>query len=640
MPSVFLYNGRIVIFERVLSMRRQTGYFITFILFLLFMFVLYQVHSELKSSRSFNTVLDEEIPIGDVVLPQTSYIKDSTGKVISEIRQGQNRTILPAEEIPQIVKDLFITIEDQHYYEHIGFDITGIGRAALINLENDSIDQGGSTITQQLARNLYLTNEKTYNRKLSELLYSYQLERTLTKEEILTLYINAIYFQNGAYGIETAAKLYFNQSIKDATLAKIAFLSAIPNNPSLYNPITNFSNTKKRQERILQRLVEAGKITTEEYEKAVQEPIELKMSNRIDQYPDYSTYIYHELEELIAEKEGFNENLHSATDNEKKELQKGLDQKVNEVLESGIMIETALNPSIQKEAVQALERHLPYANVQGAAAVIDHTTNRIVAIAGGKNYQKFTFHRAFQAFRQPGSVIKPLLVYAPYFDQTGASISQTINANNYCKSGYCPRNYGGGQYGNVTLRTAFKYSYNTPAVRLFERIGIEHAFSYLDKLHFSNVVKEDHSLPAAIGGFTYGMSPLEMTNAFATFANNGQFIKAHGITRVTDFQGNILYEWDEKPEVVWSESANQKVRILLEDVVKSGTGKEAYFSTSYIGGKTGTTNDVKDLWFIGLTNQYTAGVWVGNDQNKSIYYMESRKPQMYIWKDMMKASHK
>ncbi|MEH7387449.1 transglycosylase domain-containing protein [Bacillus sp. JJ1521] len=619
-------------------MRRQTGYFITFILFGLFLFILVQVHGELKVTKSFPAVLDEQIPINDVVLTQTSYMKDGTGKVISEIRPNENRTILPAEEIPQIVKDLFITIEDQHFYEHVGFDITGIGRAALINLKNDSIDQGGSTITQQLARNLYLSNEKTYNRKLSELLYSYQLERTLTKEEILTLYMNAIYFQNGAYGIETASQFYFNQSIKDVTLAKIAFLCAIPNNPSLYNPVTNFSNTKERQERILKNLVEAGKITDAEYESAVQEPIELAMSESIDQYPDYTTYIYKEFEELIAEKEGFNKKINSASDREKEEFHKDLNQKVKKVLESGIIIETALNPTIQEKAVESVGRYLPNKNVQGAAAVIDNMTNRIVAIVGGKNYEKFSFHRAFQAFRQPGSAIKPLLVYAPYFDQTGASITQTINANNYCKNGYCPQNYGGGQYGNVSLRTAFKYSYNTPAVRLFEKVGIEHAFSYLDKLHFSNVVKEDHSLPAAIGGFTYGMSPLEMTNAFATFANNGQFIEARGITRVTDLQGNILYEWDEQPEMVWSDSANQKVRILLEDVVISGTGKVARISSGYIGGKTGTTNDVKDLWFIGLTNQYTAGVWVGNDQNKSIDYMESRHPQMYIWKDIMKAS--
>ncbi len=619
-------------------MRKQTGYFITFILFVLFLFMLFLVYGELKVTKSFTAVLDEEIPINDVVLTQTSYIKDGTGNVISEIRHSENRTILPAEEIPQIVKDLFITIEDQHFYEHAGFDISGIGRAALINLKNDSIDQGGSTITQQLARNLYLSNEKTYNRKLSELLYSYQLERTLTKEEILTLYMNAIYFQNGAYGIETASQLYFNQSIKDATLAKIAFLCAIPNNPSLYNPITKFSNTKERQERILEGLVEAGKITTEEFESAIQEPIELAIRESIDQYPDYTTYIYHEFEELIAEKEGFNARLNKASDSEKEELRNGVNQKVKEVLKSGIIIETALNPTIQEKAVESVGRYVSNNNVQGAAAVIGNTTNQIVALVGGKNYEKFSFQRAFQAFRQPGSVIKPLLVYAPYFDQTGASISQTVNANAYCKNGYCPQNYGGGQYGNVSLRTAFKYSYNTPAVRLFEKIGIEHAFSYVDKLHFSNVVKEDHNLPAAIGGFTYGMSPLEMTNAFATFANKGQFIQARAIIRVTDLQGNLLYEWDEQPEVVWSDSANQKVRILLEDVVQSGTGKEAYFSSSYIGGKTGTTNDIKDLWFIGLTDQYTAGVWVGNDQNKSIHYMESRHPQMKIWKDIMKAS--
>ncbi|WP_010676389.1 transglycosylase domain-containing protein [Bacillus timonensis] len=622
-------------------MRRKTGYFITFLLFLLFIFVLIQVNGELKTTKTFPAVLDEKIPIDKVVLSQTSYIKDGKGNVISEINQNVNRITLSADEIPQIVKDLFITIEDQHFYEHLGFDIAGIGRAALTNLQNDSIEQGGSTITQQLARNLYLSNEKTYNRKLSELLHSYQLERTFSKEEILTLYINAIYFQNGAYGLETASQLYFNQSIKDASLAKIAFLCAIPNNPSLYNPVTQFSHTKERQERILQSLLETEKISAEEYEKAIQEPITLTMKESVDLYPNYTTYIYHEFKDLISEKEGFTKKIDSATsDSEKEKLQKELDKKVNEVKESGIIIETALNQTIQEKAEQSMEKFLPYSNVQGAAAVLDNSTNRLVAIVGGKKFEKLSFHRAFQAFRQPGSAIKPLLVYAPYFDQTGASISQTVNANNYCKNGYCPRNYGGAQYGNVSLRTAFKYSYNTPAIRLLEKIGINNAFSYLDKLQFSNVIKEDQSLPAAIGGFTYGMSPLEMTNAFATFANHGQFIQARGITKVTDLQGNTLYEWNEQPTQVWSDSANQKVRSLLTDVVKSGTGKAANFSTGYIGGKTGTTNDVKDLWFMGLTEKYTAGVWVGNDENKSIQYMEARKPQMYIWKEIMKASQR
>ncbi|WP_449537402.1 transglycosylase domain-containing protein [Ferdinandcohnia sp. Marseille-Q9671] len=620
-------------------MRRHTGYFITFSLFLMFIFVLFLVNGELKVAKSFPEVLDSEIPIEDVSLTQTSYIKDTNGAIVSEIHHNESRTALPFEEIPQIIKDLFITIEDQHFFEHLGFDITGIGRAAFINLHNDSIDQGGSTITQQLARNLYLTNEKTYNRKLSELLYSYQLERVLTKEEILGLYINAIYFQNGAYGIEAASQLYFNHSIKEASLAEIAFLSAIPNNPTLYNPITNFSKTKERQERILRDLVEKKIISNEEYNTAVNDPIKVTIREKIDLYPDYTTYIFNEFEELIAQKEGFFKKInHTTTPNEKDKLQKSLDNRVREVLESGIIIETALNPQIQEKAVQSLNQYIPHENVQGATAVIDHTTDKLVALVGGKNYEKFSFHRGFQAYRQPGSAIKPLLVYAPYFDQTGASISQTINANNYCKNGYCPRNYGGGQYGDVSLRTAFKYSYNTPAVRLLERVGIEQAFSYLNKLQFSNVVKDDQNLPAAIGGFTYGMSPLEMTNAFSVFANNGQFIRARGITKVTDLQGTILYEWEEQPVSVWSTDTTKKMRALLSDVVKSGTGKEANISSGYVGGKTGTTNHVKDLWFIGLTDTYTAGVWVGNDQSQSIEFMESRKPQIYIWKDIMEAS--
>lgn len=620
-------------------MRLLTGFSIIFLTFIFFIFILFHTTDELKSVDSLPKVLDKKIPIETVTLKQTSFMEDSKGNVISEIHQAENRIILPFEEIPQIVKDIFITIEDQHFYEHIGFDITGIGRAALINLQSDSIEQGGSTITQQLSRNLFLSTEKTYNRKLSELLYSYQLERSLPKDEILALYINAIYYQNGVYGIEAASQYYFNQSIKNASLAKIAFLSAIPNNPTVYNPINHFENTKKRQERILKVLLDERVITQDQYSTAMKEPIKLAVSSRTDLYPDYTTYILHEFEELIGTKEDFFDKLAQEDDSEIREkLQMLFNDKVKSVLESGVIIETALNPTIQNTAVHSVKTRLPYHDIQGAAAVIDHTSNQLVAIVGGKDYQKHSFHRGYQAYRQPGSSIKPLLVYAPYFDKTGAPISKTINANNFCKKGYCPKNYGGGQYGYVSLQTALKNSYNTPAVRLLDELGVQTAFSYLLKLHFSKLVPEDQSLPAALGGFAYGMSPLEMTNAFTTFSNDGAFIRAHGILRVTDLKGNTLYEWNEEPTQVWGHTANQKMRTILHDVVSTGTGKKANFPTSYIGGKTGTTNNVKDLWFIGMTSKYTAGVWIGNDESRSIRKVERIKPQIQIWRDIIEKA--
>ncbi|WP_412968136.1 transglycosylase domain-containing protein [Fredinandcohnia sp. 179-A 10B2 NHS] len=620
-------------------MRAATGYTIIFGVFILFIFALFQTNSEWKKAESLPTLLDKKIPLEKISLKQTSFITDYQGNIISEMHHNENRKVLASNAIPQIVKDIFITVEDQHFYDHIGFDITGIGRAALINLQSDSIEQGGSTLTQQLARNLFLTNEKTYNRKLSELMYSYQLERKLSKDEILALYINTVYFQNGAYGIETASQTYFNQSIKEATLGEIAFLCAIPNNPSVYNPVTNYENTKKRQERILKNMLDVKKITTDEYNTAMNEQITLNMSQKLDMYPDYTTYILEELTDIIGESEGYSEQIANTTTLEdRKKIQNELDKKVKEVLQSGIMIETALHPTIQETASNALYNHLPYSDVQGSVVVIDHTSNQLVAIIGGKDYEKYSFHRGFQAYRQPGSAIKPLLVYGPYFDHTGTSVYEQINANNYCKNGYCPKNYGGGQYGNVSLQTALTYSYNTPAIRLMEKMGIGTAFSYLEKFEFDKVVESDKSLPAAIGGFAYGMSPLELTNAYTTFSNQGEFIRARGIIRVADLQGNTLYEWEKKSTLVWSESTNNTMRSLLSSVVKNGTGKDAYFPTDYIGGKTGTTNQVKDLWFIGMTETYTAGVWVGNDESKSVRTVEKRRPQIQIWKEIMKAS--
>jgi penicillin-binding protein 4 len=304
-------------------------------------------------------------------------------------------------------------MEDEHFYNHRGFDITGIARAIWVNAQSDSFEQGGSTISQQLARNLFLSNEKTYNRKLKELLYSYQLERKHSKEKILELYANAIYFQNGIYGIETAAHYYFRKSVQHVSLAEIAFLCAIPNNPTLYDPLKNYENTKKRQKLILAKLLEKGFITKEEQQQAVKEQIQIKQKEHIDLYPDYVTYVHYELKELISRQEGFHEKINNAkNDADKEKIERQLNDQVKHLLASGIKVYTGLDQNIQRIATQSLQHHLP-GKIEGAAVVIDHSTHQIAAIVGGKQYKKNSFHRGFQAYRQPGSAIKPLLVYGP-----------------------------------------------------------------------------------------------------------------------------------------------------------------------------------------------------------------------------------
>ncbi|WP_257008316.1 transglycosylase domain-containing protein [Bacillus sp. FJAT-45350] len=618
-------------------MRIWTGVIVTILFLCGFSFVLLQVTAEMSHVKSINQVLDDHVKIEDVHLSTNSYILDRNNELISEIYRDYNRIYLPIEEIPPLVIHAFLATEDRRFFEHKGYDASAIFRAFFTNLRSNSIEQGASTVTQQLVRNYYLGHEQTYDRKLSELLYAYQLEKVYDKEEIIELYINTIFFQNGIYGFEAASRFYFNKPSNELTLGEIAFLSAIPNNPTHYNPLKHSDRTIERQKWILNKMLEVEVISNEEFNLALEETIELSVTRKVDMYPDYVTYIHHEFTQLVAEIDGFNEKLRSAaTDESRNDIQQKLTIRVNELLESGVTIHTALEPSMQQKAISTVERYLPQGDIQGAVTVIDHHAHEIVAITGGKDYKKFDFHRGFQSFRQPGSSIKPLLSYGPYLAEYDVRLQSPINANNFCKNGYCPRNFGGGQYGDVTLETAFKHSYNTPAVRILDRIGIENGFSYLEKFSFSQVESGDYRLPAALGGFTYGMSSLEMSNAYTTFANNGQFQPSYGIRKVTDSMGDTIYEWNPTSKEVWDIATNDRMRTLLSKVLTEGTGRNAAISGGYAGGKTGTTSSYQDLWFIGLNDNYTTGVWVGKDKPASLQNIYSQTPHLSIWREIMR----
>lgn len=608
---------------------------ITFAPVLIYLFMI--SGNEVKNVKAVSTVLEEKIPIKEIPLVQNSFIVDQNGAVVSEIVTNQeNRVIVPFDQIPEAVKTIFIVSEDQKFFEHIGFDPAGMTRAVIVNAKNQSIEQGGSTITQQLARNVFLSHEKSYNRKLSELLYSYHIEKNFSKEEILEGYLNAVYFHNGVYGVQMASNYYFSKPLDKLTLAQIAFISAIPNNPSLYDPVKHFENTKKRQELLLKNLLEHDYINQDQYSQAMGENIRLNLQHRTDRYPDYVTYVHDEIKRLIGEKEGYTKRSANAGKEEKAAIETELKNRVQEVVSRGVRIHTALDPEMQTRTADAFKNHLKDASIQGASVVIDHQTHKITALYGGHNYQKFDFNRAYQAYRQPGSAIKPLLDYVPYIDVKNASASSIISAKPFCKKDYCPDNYDEKVYGNVTLETAFKKSYNTPAVRMLDEVGIEKGYSYLTPFRFRSITADDYRLPSAIGGFTNGFSPFELTEAYSAFANDGVFHKSHAIIKVTDLKGKTLYEWKDEPVRVWKNTTNNEMRKLLSAVVKSGTGTKAKHSASYIGGKSGTTNDYKDLWFIGLTERYTAGVWIGKDQGGNVSGLSKSAPQQLIWRDITK----
>lgn len=616
--------------------RAIIGWLLLAALIPLFVLTFYLSKEEAASVKPVNEVLDQKIKLEKVDFSQNSYMYDRDGSLISEIvSNDENRVFVKYDKIPDSVKELFLRSEDRNFYDHKGIDFMGVIRALAANVKNHGISQGASTITQQLSRNLYLSHERSFSRKFTELLYSYELERKFTKEEILESYLNTIYFSNGVYGVGSAANYYFDKPLSSLTLAQMAFISAIPNNPTLYDPLKQFKHTKKRQERLLGILEKDGVITKKQYKKAVKEKISLSLSEKKNLYPDYVTYANEEFTDLVSDQEGFTKRLKKAkTAGAKKAIQKELSEKVSALLQDGVKIYTALDPSLQQRAVYQLNAQLPYQGVEGGSSVINHQTHQIVALAGGKNYKKFDFNYAYQAQRQPGSAIKPLLDYGPYIDQTGATASSKISAGKFCSSGYCPQNYSHKTYGTVTLETAFKNSYNTPAIRMLDTVGVKKGFSYLEKFSFEHIVADDYRLPSALGGFTKGFSPLEITDAYTVFGNQGAYTRNHSITKVTDLNGKTLYKWKESPKQIYSQRTNETMRKLLASVVKSGTGKKANFNSPYIGGKTGTSNDYKDIWFVGLTDQYTMGVWVGRDRGtvESIY---NSSPHLRIWKQTM-----
>jgi penicillin-binding protein 1A len=614
-------------------MRTVFGYVLIILLIPVSVLTFYYADAEAGKVQNFDDYVEERIVISEVDLPQASKIKDINGTTYVELHQP-NRIVVDGEKVPAFLKELFLQSEDKHFYEHSGIDASAVMRAFLVNAQSDEIEQGASTITQQVARNIYLSQDRTLSRKILEVLYSYQIEKKLEKDDILNLYLNVIYFNHNVYGVESAAQYYFQKPVDKLSKAQMAFIAAIPNNPSLYDPEVRFENTKTRQERLIDIMAREEFITAAEAEQIKNEKITLNRRDRLDKYPDYSTYVKSELKELISESDGFDQQLINTEGDSREAIQEKLNARVAEVLASGVIIHTALDPVMQEKAVSAVNNVLAGSSVQGSAAVVGNQSHDIVALSGGKAFDTRQFNRSYQAYRQPGSTIKPLLDYAPYMETFGAGVNELVSADKYCVGDWCPNNYSGREYGMVSLKEALTKSHNTAALRLYMRTGIEQSFSYLNKFEFNRVDEDDHVRAASLGGIDPGVTSLEMAGAYTSFVD-GTFTKPRAINRVTDFEGKTLYEWKDEPVRIWSSATTFKMRDMLANVVKNGTGKKANFSAPYIGGKTGTTNDYHDLWFVGLTEGYTAGVWIGKDIPENIKYMEKYAPHQLIWRRIM-----
>lgn len=605
-------------------LKQFIGFFIILLAIPLLVLIQGAVISEFKEASTFNEKFTNSIELTSPAHDIPVVMKDQNGLIFSE-EYVEWRKPLALSDIPIFAQSIFLESEDNEFYTHRGYDVAAIVRAFIVNSKTDDLQQGGSTITQQLIRMQFLTTEKTYERKLTELFYAAELEKRLTKDEILELYLNEMYFGNQVYGIGAAATYYFNRPLSDLNEAEIAFISAIPNNPSLYNPIHNFEGTKKRQERLLDTLKNSGHLTVEETAAHKNSPIKLSIKKKENRSPAYSTYVLAELETLIGETEGFSKKINEASDaNSKETIQAALKERTAEVLKTGIILETALDPVKQVQDEQALTSLLQPENLQAGAIVIDNATREIVSVYGGKNYFNGDFHRAYQSIRQPGSAIKPLLVYAPLFETFPYAENTAINSGPICIGSYCPTNVGGGVYGTTSIKEAFRHSHNTAAVRLFQMTGIEKSFSFLEPFNFNSISQQDMNYSAALGGFTIGVTPAELANAYTSFID-GMYAPTHAIRAVKDNKGNVLYEWKNDKVQVWSPSTVATMRSLMKDVALNGSGRGVPLKTSYTGVKTGTTNAYKDLWTAGLNDKYTTAVWVGYDKPQRMQSLSEQK---------------
>lgn len=580
---------------------------------------------------------------------ETSLVYDADGQLISTLKGEKDVYYLEYEEIPVYVMAAVISIEDKKFYTHHGYDLKAIIRAAKALLENGEVTQGGSTITQQLARNVFLTQERTWERKVEEIFVAVELEKKYSKEEILEFYLNNIYFGNGYYGIQAASKGYFSREVNSLSLSEISFLCAIPNNPSIYDPVEHMDKTLERRDRILRQMQEDGKISEVTCLAAVAEQIQLNRPQKTKS--DYvETYTYYCAARALMEQQGFRFQTEFSSDKEQEKYR----EKYNELFSScqvslyqkGYRIYTSIDMGMQEKLQNTVDTALSeytetneegVYTLQSAAVCIDNRSGMVKAIVGGRNQNLagYTLNRAYQSFRQPGSAVKPLIVYTPALERGYTPDSVVVDEE--IEDG--PRNADGTYSGEMTLRQAVERSRNTIAWKLFEELTPEAGLSYLKNMNFARLSNQDVRLTSALGGFTTGASPLEMAAAYAAIENDGNYRKPTCISSITDSEGNVIYEAVQENVPVYQQNAARMMTDMLKGVLTEGTGRGLALWEMPSAGKTGTTNDNKDGWFVGYTRYYTTSVWVGYDMPRELQGLGGASYPGTIWNRFMEEIH-
>ncbi|PKN71252.1 MAG: penicillin-binding protein [Deltaproteobacteria bacterium HGW-Deltaproteobacteria-12] len=545
-------------------------------------------------------------------LPGIDALKDYRPSIASRVYDDNNelideffledRKIVKLADLPKILPAAFIAAEDSRFYQHTGLDIQSILRAVFKNVEAGHIVQGASTITQQVAKMMYLSPEKKYIRKIKEAILAYKIDKYLTKDEILYLYLNQIYLGHGTYGVESAALGYFGKNASALTLPEAALLAGLPKAPTTYSPFLHFEKAKQRQIYVLTRMMEEGFISEAEMKRAVATPLHLRPMKPKDKI---AAYFVEHVRRYVQEKYG-----------------------ADVLYKEGLAIYTTLNLSAQKEARDAVERGLTELEArgkhsaglaQGALYSMDAKTGAIRAMVGGRNFSKSEFNRATQSRRQPGSAFKPI-IYTAAFDKgmnpTTRFVDSPIVFPDVSRPDglWKPKNFDEKFLGPVTMRTGLVQSRNIVTIKILQEIGVDYAASYALNMGITSPISRNLSL--ALG--TSGVTLQELVRAYGVLANGGKKVTPYFIKKIVDRTGNVFEEAKIQSEQVIDPRIAFMATYVMQDVVESGTGRRVKSIGRPIAGKTGTTNDVRDAWFIGFTPSVITGVWVGFDQEVSL----------------------
>ena len=568
-------------------------------------------------------------------LPQIRSLEDFKPSAVTRIYSAdkvlltelflEKRDPVKLSVIPHNLTAALLATEDRNFYKHSGVDIKGILRAIIKDIYAGKFVEGASTITQQLAKTLFLTNRKTLMRKIKEVILAFQIERRYTKDEILELYLNQVYFGSGAYGVESAARIFFDKSVQNSSLAECALIAAMPKAPSRFSPLVNKDLAIKRRNIVLKQLLDTDIITESDYNKALIEPLRLRTQNKNSiKAPYFVKYV----------KDFLENNLGSS-----------------KVYKGGLTVFTTLSFELQKAAEQAgknglfaLEKRMKQKRIkntdpQYALISINVQSGEILAMVGGKNFYKSSYNRAITARRQSGSAFKPI-VYAYAIEQGFAQNMMILDAPVAFKSGknssqWQPENFSGFYKGEITLRKALALSENIPAVRLIEILGPSSVAQFGNSLGIKSKLLPNLSL--ALG--TSETTLAELTSAYAVFANKGNWIKSFGVTEVMDQRGRIVWRMRPEKNMAMSRTGAAIMANMLTAVIEEGTGRKAAILGRPVAGKTGTTNEFKDALFIGFSPSIATGVWVGQDNSFTLGKWETgAKAALPIWIEFMEKA--